>query len=1110
MRLIRLEFENINSLAGEWVIDFREDAFRCSGMFAITGPTGSGKTSILDAVSLALFGTTPRMNDGAKTAEVCQVITKNRGRASARVFFEERGRCYVSSWSRHIAKSGNIQPPKVRLVELSSAEPDAPIVRVVAEQVREWSAAVKLLTGMNFETFTRTMLLAQGAFAGFLRASPKDRSDLLEQITGADVYSLVSQKIYEKTVQAKSERDEREAAVRELHVMTVSERKAVEDEAEEQAKVAHNAAAARTAAEDALRWWDEADRAQKRFEEVRSAQHRHAARQEEMSLLEGRLVRAEAAKLPMMRAEAKIAARTALARTQKMLDEARVQADAAHTAHEDAARAEKKAKAAESAAAAAEAAFRPQASAMRAADQELRMVLRRTEEVVRQREDWVAKERASGGRAKQAAALAEEASSALARARQAAEASSADLLLEARIPVLRRELERFAAAAGELQSAQAALTSAVHQEKRTRHLVAAAHAEQKRLETELAAASAALEAAQREHEAASAGMGFEGALLRMRMLAERASDAAHAVTLLEGIQEAHEAFLAGKAAQNAALVDWAKRSGTRQRGRFLELSARWPEIVEGLTSADVEVLRKAVDEVGSWSQSVDRTQKNFDAARAVHDAKVRELDAARMETGRIESAFALAKQTGSAADKAFRKVRAEYDETLAALEGLPTADGVEGARRALMDLEIRLKRAQEDRMRLEAAGKFQTEAEVRKHAAAEALAACRAPLQAACEEAAKSEAEGRRLEEERRRRWGDLDPDAQEKRLVELLHASKEAALAAMQKAREASELAVQTAERVRTLTAECGTNQKILDNAEAVLKNALKTAGFDDEAAAAEAAMPEAERRAKAEELRRWEDEGVRLREEARSAKTALEKIGPKPDGLPERSAASERLVSAKDAEAKAQRALGALKERLAQDEAAKIRSQKLHEVLAQADAKWCEWSNLCALIGSRNGQGFSREAQKLTFRVLLHHANHVLQGMSSRYRLKAGGVDGMEVSVVDRDMAGIERTSANLSGGETFLVSLALAIALSEVSAGGMCVDTLFLDEGFGTLDAASLEQVLNSLEVLQQRSRKLIGLISHVPAVRERLSAKISVRPVGRSGLSMLSGPGVRRLD
>jgi exonuclease SbcC len=116
----------------------------------------------------------------------------------------------------------------------------------------------------------------------------------------------------------------------------------------------------------------------------------------------------------------------------------------------------------------------------------------------------------------------------------------------------------------------------------------------------------------------------------------------------------------------------------------------------------------------------------------------------------------------------------------------------------------------------------------------------------------------------------------------------------------------------------------------------------------------------------------------------------------------------------------------------------------------------------------------------------------------------------VIDGDMGAKRRTSQNLSGGETFLLSLALALGLSRMGGSNLKVDTLFLDEGFGTLDEETLSHALGALERLHAAKGKLIGVISHVQGVRERIATHITVSPRAGSGRSTLSGPGVRRLS
>jgi len=117
------------------------------------------------------------------------------------------------------------------------------------------------------------------------------------------------------------------------------------------------------------------------------------------------------------------------------------------------------------------------------------------------------------------------------------------------------------------------------------------------------------------------------------------------------------------------------------------------------------------------------------------------------------------------------------------------------------------------------------------------------------------------------------------------------------------------------------------------------------------------------------------------------------------------------------------------------------------------------------------------------------------------------LELNVVDNYQAGEIRSTKNLSGGESFLVSLALALGLSHMAGRNVRVDSLFLDEGFGTLDEEALDSALETLASLQQDG-KLIGVISHVPALKERIGTQIEVTP-RTGGRSRISGPGCRRL-
>lgn len=193
-----------------------------------------------------------------------------------------------------------------------------------------------------------------------------------------------------------------------------------------------------------------------------------------------------------------------------------------------------------------------------------------------------------------------------------------------------------------------------------------------------------------------------------------------------------------------------------------------------------------------------------------------------------------------------------------------------------------------------------------------------------------------------------------------------------------------------------------------------------------------------------------------------------------------------------------GAVAARVADARRREAQARELHEQQTVQAATAATWERLRELMGSADGKKLRNFAQGLTLDLLLSVANARLAVMNDRYQLVRDGA-GLDIAVIDGYRAGERRSVRNLSGGETFVVSLALALALSSLVSGGGELGCLFVDEGFGTLDEESLEMVLGSLFALGEENR-LVGIISHVPALRERLLCQIAVRPVtpGQSSL------------
>ncbi len=156
--------------------------------------------------------------------------------------------------------------------------------------------------------------------------------------------------------------------------------------------------------------------------------------------------------------------------------------------------------------------------------------------------------------------------------------------------------------------------------------------------------------------------------------------------------------------------------------------------------------------------------------------------------------------------------------------------------------------------------------------------------------------------------------------------------------------------------------------------------------------------------------------------------------------------------------------------------------------------------MIGSSSGDKFRKFAQGLTLDHLVYLANRQLMRLHGRYQLQRREGDTLELEVVDTWQADARRDTRTLSGGESFLVSLALALALSDLVSHKTRIDSLFLDEGFGTLDAETLDTALDALDTLNA-SGKTIGVISHIDAMKERIPLQIRVKKINGLGFSRL---------
>ena len=181
MRLLAVRLQNLNSLSGEHVVRFDEVPLSAAGVFLITGPTGAGKSTLLDAMTLALYGRAARY--GNEKAD--EMMSRHTTECFAEVDFETGGRRLRATWRLGKTKSGNLKPVQRTLA-------DSDTLQILADKGREVDAMIESLTGLDAQRFLRSVLLAQGQFAAFLKAKPNERAELLEKITGTEIYRDLS------------------------------------------------------------------------------------------------------------------------------------------------------------------------------------------------------------------------------------------------------------------------------------------------------------------------------------------------------------------------------------------------------------------------------------------------------------------------------------------------------------------------------------------------------------------------------------------------------------------------------------------------------------------------------------------------------------------------------------------------------------------------------------------------------------------------------------------------------------------------------------------------------------------------------------------------------
>lgn len=1207
MRILRIAGCNLASLSEAFELDLERGPLGQAGLFAITGPTGSGKTSLLDTLCLALFDNTPRLAQAGRVKiglanqddrnrltaqDTKSLLRHDAGSGFAEVdFLGVDGGRYRARWSVRRAgdkASGRIQNVALSLQDLSTGQQLGDDKKTVTLE------RIEQRLGLNFEQFTRSVLLAQGQFASFLRAKSKTRASLLERMTGTDLFARISIAAYERAKASEQALQDLESEQERLGLLPADQLQDLQQQVtalnaeiqtaetllhavqahslwqQEALRHKERVESAERAQRDAAQKWERA--ATERAQQALFDSHQHLA--PELSSLKQAQASATALQGDQTRHKLKLEALEREVSTQRTQQQELTDGLERHRAH------------------AAELLPRLEQA------QRLQEQLQRHRDQHQKLQD----------RAQQAQTDLTQVTSSMERLeRERAESRTLAVGAQAQLnadPLLSRllsdwpQLQPLLAEHARLHEAlsdgaglQQALTHATSTHAAASDDLSAARTKQQRAQAARDQARAArIPFPEQEEEALKKEQTrLNGAIV----LHQRATQSAeHLVELqtanedrLSQIQNTQQALeTAERLLERTTGERDASAHAVKQLERSLDLEARRHELVpdepcplcgstehpfaenapvhEALRDLQ-ETLRQAELKLQAQQQQVNDTASDLSTQRKLLAQEQKTLQAAQTQDQSLRDQLqALIEQTPAAADPqtweadlsarlgTLEQLKAKARSSQARLETLQseleaaqrqTQQAQAHADKAALDLErarAQAQDAQDTRAQLDSIkrqllramegfpGSWRARLEADPgpqlqewEAQLPELRAAADRLESAEEHLRTSEPEHAALKERLAGRQ-----QAQQEALQALAEAAEElkrlhdrfdalgvpgpAQAQDQLKAKEA-QLTGELTEHQRTLAStredlsaarakQSSLHEQLADLQEqsqrhqASLASALEHSPLDLPGLTQLLGEPQESQSARKQRLATL-DSSLRAAEQ-----TLAERKSRQTEHLGEAPPAPECDQDA------VQSGLGQQRQQLAQLQLqlrthaeATERSEQLQTALRERRKEHKIWAQLKATIGSADGNAFREFAQGLTLETLLQHANTHLGDLAPRYRLARVPGQDLDLQILDQALAGEPRSVATLSGGESFLVSLALALGLASLSGSKTPVGTLFIDEGFGSLDPKSLDTALATLEALQAGGRQ-VGIISHVAGIGDHIGVQVQVLPLapGRS--------------
>ncbi len=1077
----------MNSLYGEWEVKFTDPAYQDSGLFLISGPTGAGKTTVLDAICLALYGKTPRL--AAINSSGNEIMSRRTGECFAEVVFETNEGIFQTRWSQRRAQKredGNLQAQKREISQWDPASETFVLLETYTSRVDE---VVEKKTGMNFGRFTRSIMLAQGQFAAFLHAKDDERSETLEQITGTEIYSRISRAVFERHKLEKDKLDDLEKKLENISQLSDEAFLEMEIEKAEISRIISIQQKEIDTIQLQQEWLRNITTLQTNLLENEASLKSHQKDLDDF--LPQREILAEAEKAGLVRApyETLKSYRAQVAQdTEKLIaanDELQIALDL---------KAQRERELAE-------------ISTQKAAHGE---VLRHALEEIKQVRDLDTRIKAAGhvlaeiqrrsqitqqGIEKTEAELIEHQKQGeqnridLARHEAYLQEHQKDEALMRELPVIREQAGQW--------------RKALNLQKKIREKLPI-------LQKKVALAQQDLEAKKKALATGEESLvGLKKQVLDREALIETMLDGKH---LREWKKE--EEHLEERLRLEEKIVNLEDERSRLVAGQSCPLCGS-PDhpYVDGDHPADVPSpgpTRKALLLIREQLRKVDEANQEIRKLTATHAAQEVQLE-------RLRGQFSLSEQITNDITREISNLERdialgaeEVDGVFAAIKDSLAPFGIDAAQDPdviFIELDQRSATWKQHEREVQRLTLLSRESGERLASLGARLKAQQEAQKDISHELKTNETSFLSLQAERRRTFGEKSPDQEEQRLQreasELDQAEKKAVgllnQACQKEARE-NKLIEDLSSRLKD------TEPRLRESAQS-FEELFTQLGFKDEEAFLAKNLLQ-------EEIEFLKKTSTRLDRRSADLQAIGEDLKARLANTEKKKLTSQSLEALEELRTpliiknrELSEKIGQLTEKLTQEQGNRDKKRAWLEECAAQRTLYSPWKQLNQLIGSADGKRFRNFAQGLTFEVMISHANRQLTRMTDRYLLQRDTepTRALALNVVDHYQGGEIRPTSNLSGGESFLVCLALALGLSRMASEQVRVDSLFLDEGFGTLDEEALETALDALATLK-KEEKLIGVISHVPELKERLSVQLKVERQS-GGKSRLEGPGVR---